>query len=113
MAKHLGFSCHVINASDKRSKNVIESLLKDLCANSTIDHLKNQKTVIVMDEVDGVSGSSDRGGIAALIKIIKVSKMPIVCIANDHTSRKIVSLLSQCMDIRFQHPGADEIYCRV
>ena len=73
MAKHLGFSCHVINASDKRSKNVIESLLKDLSANSTIDHLKNQKTVIVMDEVDGVSGSSDRGGIAALIKIIKVS----------------------------------------
>jgi replication factor C subunit 1 len=41
-----------------------------------------------MDEVDGCS-SSDRGGIAALIKIIKITRMPIVCISNDHSSRKI------------------------
>ena len=94
MSEHLGFSCHIINASDKISKNAIENLLKDLSANSTIGHLKNKKTVIVMDEVDGVSGSSDRGGIGALIKVIKLSRMPIVCIANDHGSRKIVSLLS-------------------
>ena len=43
-----------------------------------------------MDEIDGVSGgSSDKGGISELVKIIKTTKMPIVCIANDHGSKKI------------------------
>ena len=53
-----------------------------------------------MDEVDGCS-SSDRGGIAALIQVIKKTKMPIVCISNDHGSRKIVSLLNHCFDLKF------------
>ena len=51
-----------------------------------------------MDEVDGCS-SSDRGGISALIKVIKNSRMPVVCIANDHASRKIMSLLNHCYDL--------------
>ena len=38
-----------------------------------------------MDEVDGMS-SGDRGGIAALIEIIKKTKIPIICIANDRQS---------------------------
>ena len=44
--------------------------------------LATQKSVIIMDEVDGV-GAGDRGGIAALNKIIKESKTPIICICND------------------------------
>jgi len=35
-----------------------------------------------MDEVDGMS-AGDRGGIKALIDIIKVTKVPIICICND------------------------------
>jgi replication factor C subunit 1 len=35
-----------------------------------------------MDEVDGV-GAGDRGGIAALIQVIKATKTPIICICND------------------------------
>ena len=35
-----------------------------------------------MDEVDGV-GAGDRGGINALIQIIKNTKIPIICICND------------------------------
>lgn len=41
-----------------------------------------------MDEVDGV-GAGDRGGIAALIKIIKESKSPIICICNDRQNVKL------------------------
>ena len=41
-----------------------------------------QKSVIIMDEVDGV-GAGDRGGVAALIQIIKETKTPIICICND------------------------------
>ena len=42
----------------------------------------NSPAILIMDEVDGV-GSGDRGGIAALIQVIKDSKTPIICICND------------------------------
>ena len=35
-----------------------------------------------MDECDGV-GAGDRGGLQALMQVIKMSKTPIVCICND------------------------------
>jgi len=65
-----------------------------------------------MDEVDGC-GSSDRGGIAALIKVIKNTRMPIVCIANDHSNRKLVSLINHCYDMRFIKPSPNDIVRRM
>ena len=59
-----------------------------------------QKSVIIMDEVDGV-GAGDRGGIAALIKVIKNSKTPIICICNDRQSQKLASLVNHCFDLKF------------
>ena len=67
MAEHLGFECCLIDASNKRSKHVIDGMLRELCSSSTMSHhykkSENKKTIIVMDEVDGCSGSGDRGGI--------------------------------------------------
>ena len=100
VSKELGFHCFELNASDIRSKLKIEAMLTDLSkSNSITAMIKNAKdgdkpwslegkTLILMDEVDGV-GAGDRGGLPALIKIIKLSKMPIVCIANDIGNRKI------------------------
>jgi replication-associated recombination protein RarA len=58
VALTLGMETMFINASDKRSKTAIEGMLTDLCESSTIDNFKKKsnKTIIVMDEVDGVSG---------------------------------------------------------
>ena len=36
-----------------------------------------------MDEVDGMAGNEDRGGVAELIALIKTSRIPIICICND------------------------------
>jgi DNA polymerase III delta prime subunit len=46
------------------------------------------KRVVIMDEVDGMSGS-DRGGMQELIRLIKTSKVPIICICNDRQSTKV------------------------
>ena len=61
-----------------------------------------------MDEVDGV-GSGDRGGIAALIQVIKESKTPIICICNDRQSQKIASLVNYCYDLKFCRPSFNDI----
>lgn len=44
-----------------------------------------------MDEVDGMS-AGDRGGMQELIRSIKKSKQPIICICNDRYSTKVFSL---------------------
>lgn len=44
------------------------------------------QTCLVMDEVDGMSGG-DRGGMQELIALIKSTRVPIICIANDYYDR--------------------------
>lgn len=61
------------------------------------------KTLIIMDEVDGMS-SGDRGGISAIIDMIKKTRVPIICICNDRQATKIRSLAGHCYDIKFHKP---------
>jgi replication factor C subunit 1 len=65
-----------------------------------------------MDEVDGV-GAGDRGGIQALIQVIKNSKTPIICICNDRMNKKLQSLLGYCYDLKFQRPSKEAIMSRI
>lgn len=130
----LGYEIVEQNASDTRNKASLESAIKDLSTNKSLNYfsvagrkkeaentnslaaaiggLATQKSVIIMDEVDGV-GAGDRGGIAALIKIIKESKTPIICICNDRQSQKLQSLVNHCYDLRFQKPTTDTIKTKI
>lgn len=54
-----------------------------------------------MDEVDGMS-AGDRGGIAELIKLLKTTHVPIICICNDRSSPKIRSLANHCLDLHIR-----------
>merc|ERR1719162_247970 len=67
-----------------------------------------KKAIIIMDEVDGM-GAGDRGGSAALIKMIKKTKNPIICICNDAHSQKIRSLSFSCYDLKFTRPAKNLI----
>ena len=45
--------------------------------------------LLLMDEVDGMAGNEDRGGMGELIQLIKKSKIPVICMCNDRNSPKI------------------------
>jgi replication factor C subunit 1 len=64
------------------------------------------------DIVDGMGGS-DRGGIQELIKVIKISKTPIICICNDRQCQKIKSLANHCYDVRVKRPTKQQISKRM
>jgi replication factor C subunit 1 len=66
----------------------------------------------VMDEVDGVGGG-DRGGLSALLPIVKKTKVPIILICNDRSDRRIQSLLNHSFDVKFTQPTAQQIFKRV
>lgn len=67
------------------------------------------KRVLLMDEVDGMAGNEDRGGIQGLIQIIKDSSVPIICMCNDRYNQKIKSLATYCFDLRVTPPKPEQI----
>ena len=67
-----------------------------------------QKTVLIMDEVDGMSGG-DRGGVQELIAIIQKSRVPIICICNDKYDQKLKSLLKYCVELGFVKPTKQQV----
>lgn len=67
-----------------------------------------RKAVLIMDEVDGMSGG-DRGGVADLILSIKSSHIPIICICNDKYSQKLKSLINYCLPLPFRKPTKQQV----
>ena len=113
IAEKLGFLAQELNASDLRNKDAVETRLKDARDNRGIAGFKQcTKTAVIMDEIDGMSGG-DKGGVAALIEIIKKTQIPILCICNDRSCPKLKSLSKYCMDIRFSKPTSHEIVVRL
>lgn len=105
-----GFQPLEYNASDTRSKKALHSVVKDLINNKSFK--SDTRSVIIMDEVDGMS-AGDRGGMNELIQLIKKTRIPIICICNDRNSQKVRSLSNYCMDLRFRRPDSRQIYPRI
>lgn len=109
-----GYHTFELNASDKRNKDIINNSVGFLMNNTTLSMSTiNNKNLIIMDEVDGMAGNEDKGGIKALIDIVKKTKTPIVFICNDIYCQKLKSLLNYCYDIRFTKPEKKQIINRL
>ena len=114
IAKLKGYKTYETNASDQRNKNSINKNAGFVFDNKTLFGGELQeKNLIIMDEVDGMSGNEDRGGVSAIIDIIKKTKIPIICIANDRQSPKLKTLVNYCYDLKFVHPDKRAISMRL
>eukprot|EP01041_Mallomonas_annulata_P013443 gene13443-28500_t len=112
VAKLIGYEVLELNASDARNKNSILEKVSDVVLSKAISmDGSTSRRLVIMDEVDGMGGS-DRGGIPELIKVIKASRSPIICICNDRQSQKIRSLANHCLDIRVKRPMKAQIAAR-
>ena len=113
ISESLGFKVIEFNASDTRSKSVIDELANGLATSNVLGSVSGgsgmgSKVVVIMDEVDGMSGG-DRGGSGALIQMIKRTKLPIICICNDRQDTKVRSLANHCFDLKFSKPSREEV----
>jgi len=96
VARELGYKVAEHNASDTRSISLLRGMI-------ALGMKRLQKEVIVMDEVDGLSGGGERGGIGELADLIRKSNVPIVCIANQ-LPPKLKPLQNACQVIKFHRP---------
>ena len=87
-----------LNASDKRSQDVIKSTIGESSSSRSL--FGDDYKLIIMDEVDGIHGTNDRGGVKAIGDIIKNSKHPMILIANDFYSKRLQSIKPKCTVIK-------------
>lgn len=116
VCEELGYSYVEMNASCTRSKNSLKEVVAESLNNTSIENFYkgtsqkvSSKHVLIMDEVDGMAGNEDRGGIQEMIGLIRSSKVPIICMCNDRNHMKIRSLANYCFDLRFQRPRVEQI----
>ena len=93
------FSEHIeLNASDKRSQDVIKSTVGESSSSRSL--FGDDYKLIIMDEIDGIHGTNDRGGVKAIGDIIKNSKHPMILMANDFYSKRLQSIKPKCTVIK-------------
>ncbi|XP_045406496.1 replication factor C subunit 1 isoform X2 [Lemur catta] len=117
VCQELGYTYVELNASDTRSKNSLKAVVAESLDNTSIKGFYSSgaacsgsaRHALIMDEVDGMAGNEDRGGIQELIGLIKHTKIPIICMCNDRNHPKIRSLVHYCFDLRFQRPRVEQI----
>ncbi|MHA2501817.1 MAG: replication factor C large subunit [Candidatus Kariarchaeaceae archaeon] len=111
LANDLGYTVMEVNASDTRKKASIIEILEPATRFSSLFD-EDSKRIILMDEVDGLSGTHDRGGLNEFIKVLQNTRYPIIGTANDPESANIVKLLKrkEVRAFRFTRLSEAEIF---
>lgn len=65
---------------------------------------------ILIDEIDGLSGNEDRGGLKTIIKLIGETTFPIILISNDPWDNKFSSLRSKSELIQFKSLDISDVF---
>jgi len=106
LASELGLELIEINASDTRNADSINTLLSGVIHQGS---LFGTGKIILIDEIDGLSGTSDRGGISSLMKIIPESRYPVILIAQDAYTDKLKELRKESELIEFNPLSSDDL----
>lgn len=115
-----GYEVIECNASDTRSKKQIREVLGGISGISVCVDSKNnfKRTAIIMDEVDGLNGTTESSGIQELIDIIitsdkktKESKWvcPVICTSNNIKDKKMQLLLRQAVVLHIDRPTTNDM----
>ena len=99
IANELGYEVIEVNASEFRNAEQI---------NLKVGNAMKQRSlfasgkIILVDEIDGLSGHQDRGGIQAIAKLIEESTYPIILTATNPFDNKFSTLRSKSNLIEFK-----------
>jgi len=102
LAQERGWDLVEINASDKRSGEILSKIAGLASTQST---LFSKGRLILLDEVDGVNLREDHGAITTILQIIKDTQYPLVLTANDPWDSKIRPLREACLQIELKRLG--------
>lgn len=110
LAKDCGMEFVEKNASDYRTEEAINRFAG---LASQYGSLFGGQRIILLDELDGITGTSDKGGVKAITEITKKAQCPVVLIANNAYDPRFTNLRSYCLLIEFKKPPVGEVTKRL
>lgn len=123
LLKEMNYDVIKYDAGDLRNKSLIETITNNNISNCNVLEMMTKKVkriAIIMDEIDGMN-NGDKGGITALIKLIRQKKTkkqrlenktvnPIICIGNYYVDKKIKELMKVCNTFELKMPTETQIF---
>jgi replication factor C large subunit len=94
------------NASDYRTEEAINHFAG---LASQYGSLFGGKRIILLDELDGLTGTSDRGGVKAITDVVKTAQCPIVLISNAAYDVRFLNLRNYCLLVEFKKPSTTDV----
>ena len=103
VSRQFGYDLIEMNASDTRNRGILTETIVPILKNRS---LISEKTLLFLDEIDGISGRQDAGGIESLAVLIKEPTVPIIMAANSRDI-KLRALNRLCKVVEFDrvHPS--------
>jgi replication factor C large subunit len=89
-----------MNASDFRTEELVDKMAGGATLQASLFGRKGK--LVFFDELDGISGREDRGGLAAILKIIRETRYPVVLAVNDPWDTRFRPLREVCDMIQFR-----------
>lgn len=102
-ANDLGFRVIEMNASDTRTEKAIKKVAGPATAFVALDTFSTESkgNILFMDEIDGIAGNEDRGGVSTIVRIVEESRIPVIMAANDPDLQKLRPLKKVAGLVRF------------
>ncbi len=94
------------NASDYRTEDAVNHFAG---LASQYGSLFGEKRIILLDELDGLTGTSDRGGVKAITDVVKTAQCPVILISDSAYDVRFLNLRSYCLLVEFKKPPASEV----
>lgn len=100
IAKLFDWQLFELNASDFRTKEVIDRVAGAAAQGASFS---GKPRLVLLDEVDGLHGNADRGGAAAISKILREAQNPVILTANDvYGNQRMLPLRTACKLLQFK-----------
>lgn len=114
IAKQNGYEVIEYNASDTRSKSLLQQKVAPTLGNRSLGKQKQHsgKILVILDEVDGMS-AGDRGGVGQMAALCRSTEVPLILICNDRHLPKMKPFDRVVLDIDFRKPDAASCAKRV
>jgi len=102
VANEQHFDLVEINASDKRNREALEKIVGAATRQSD---LFGRRRLILVDEVDGINLSEDRGAVDTIVRLVEETQTPVILTANDPWDPKIGPIRNATTMIEYKRLG--------
>jgi len=109
-AEKLGLQLVELNASDTRTKDRLAKRIGEVISSR---NLFDSRTLVFLDEVDGLAGRADYGALDFIRGAVRKSENPVVMAANDPESDELKKLSSVTSRIEFDKPAPEIVVAQL